>query len=237
MLEYDLILPSSAKVPSLSHLLKQKGELRDLLATWNESVEKVKGTKDSTFPTLLVHLCDSYYSSQSLSLKVLRDDDHRRAKYLKDLCCEIDMGLYIADLKRTRTGCCDSCYPIRQGGCHRHRIDTDEEDDITLTKIVKLDGKTVAGDVGLSLEEHFVESEPFDDDYPDDEDLDEDYGGVEQYYRRTVRSAPRLPLSQADVLQVLVMIPSIAKVDWLPQEREGNQSNKRKRGVEVIDLE
>ncbi len=232
MLEYDLILPSSTRVPPLPRFLKQKGELRDLLATWSNDVEKDKAAQDSTFPTLLVHLCDSHYTSKSLSLNVLQDNDRRRATYLKDLCSEIDMGLYIADLERIRCGYCLSTPPSNSDEDDHHSIDEEHEDDTTLTRIVDLDGNEVARSVWLVLQEHIVQSEPFDDDDPDDEDFfEEAHGTVVHYWKRTVRSAPELAFSLADVLQALVLIPSTDK------KRKEMRPNKRKRGAEIIDLE
>lgn len=33
------------------------------------------------------------------------------------------------------------------------------------------------------------------------------------------------------------MIPSVAKGEWLPDESPRGRANKRKRGVEIVDLE
>ena len=37
--------------------------------------------------------------------------------------------------------------------------------------------------------------------------------------------------------KVLVLIPSAAKPEWLPQERRESRPKKRKKSVEVVDLE
>ena len=58
MLEYYLVLPSSANLSSLGSLYSEKDKLRVLLASWNDSVEKDKAEQRSTTPTLLAHICD-----------------------------------------------------------------------------------------------------------------------------------------------------------------------------------
>lgn len=181
MLEYDLILPSPAKLPSLAGLFSEKGKLRDLLAAWNDSVEKDKMTQKSDFPTLLTYICDSYYTTKDLNFNFLLDNDRLRAACLKELCSQIGMGLYIANLDRTRSGSCNY-YPRR--GDH-HDIEDEDEDSITLPKIVDFAGNTVEGAIAIEVDEHFIQGEPFDDG-PDDEDFEYEYGFVTQYYRKTV---------------------------------------------------
>lgn len=54
------------------------------------------------------------------------------------------MGVYIADLDRTRSGFCDY-HPSRYGDEDGHHgIENENVDSIRLTKMVELDGKTVA---------------------------------------------------------------------------------------------
>lgn len=155
MLEYDLIMPSPAKLPSLAHLYSEKNKLRDILFAWNDSVQKF------IFPTLLAYICDSHYTSQSLSLNVLQKEDRLRATCLKDPCSQIGMGLYIADLNRTRSGICDY-YPGSDNEDDHHVIEIEDDDEIVLTEVVDLDGNTVAGGISIKEEEHLVQGE-FDD--------------------------------------------------------------------------
>lgn len=184
MLEYDLILPPPAKLPSLDHLYGEKEKLRNLLAAWKDGVERDCAAQTFNFPTLLVYICDCHYASQSLSLHILQGDDQLRAACLKDLCSQIGIGVYIADLDRTHSGFCDY-HPSYYGSDDHHYIETDDEDSITPTKVVEVSGGTVVTGTAI-VEENFLQSEPFDDD-PDDEDFDENHGLVTHYYRKTVR--------------------------------------------------
>ena len=104
VLEYDLVLPLPAKLPSLADMYSERGRLRDQLVAWNSAVTKESTTGDNSFPTLLAHICDSTYNAQSLSFDLLERDDRLRAAYLREVCAELHMGLYIADLDRTLTG-------------------------------------------------------------------------------------------------------------------------------------
>ena len=199
MLEYDLILPLHAKLPSLGHLHSEKDKLRDLLTAWSDSVKKDKATQKFNFPTLLAYICDSHYTSQFLNVNVLQGNDLLRAACLKDLCSQIGMDLCIATLDRTHSGFCDS-HPSYFGEDDQHYIETTDEDFITWTKVVDLDGNTVAIDGSLDSDENFIQSEPFED-IPDDEDFDRSHGLVTHCFRRTVSSEQRLTLLRADIFR------------------------------------
>lgn len=186
MLEYDLVVASPAKLPSLADIYSKKGRLRELLAAWNDAVKKENATQNGGFPTLLAHVCESIYKSPSLSLDVLDGNDRFRVEYLRDLCSQLDMGLYIADLDRTLTGFCESCYYNQDDD---YEMGVEDEDSITLIKMVDLDGNIVGGRMALDAEDNFVASDPFDEG-PDNRDYDRSHGVVTYYYRRTVSSGP-----------------------------------------------
>lgn len=195
MLEYDLIVPSTAKRPSPTHLYSEKDKVKALLAAWSHSVKKDQATHNHNFPTLLAYICDSHYESESLSLKVLQGDDRLRAACLKDLCSQLGMGLYIADLKRSRSGFCESDLRSYREDDH-HYIDTEDEDDVDLIDLVDLDGNPVACGPSLDfieVDEHFIQSDPFGDD-PDEEEYDR-YGYVTQVHWKTVISEQWFALS------------------------------------------
>lgn len=180
MIEYDLILPSPSKLPSLADIYSGKGKFRDNLAAWNSGVKKESKTEDSCFPTLLAHICDTTYESKSLSFDVLQGNDRFRAAYLKDLCATLDVGLYIANLDRTLEGDCEDF-------CHGadYFMSDENEDSIVLTKIFDLDGNTVGDDVALEVDDNFVASDPFED-LPDNKDVDLHHALVTHYWRKTV---------------------------------------------------
>ena len=186
MLEYDLVLPSPAKLPSLENMYSEKDKLRKVLAAWNSAVTKESTTQNSSFPTLLAHVCDSIYERQPLSFNALQGNDRFRAAYLRDLCASFDMGVYIADLDRTLDGFCeDYCND------DEYYMSVEDEDSIVLTKMVNLDGTTVGSDLALEVEDNFVASDPFDEG-PDKEEHDRNHGLVTYYYRRTVSIGPGL---------------------------------------------
>ena len=177
MLEYDLVLASPAKLPSLAEVYSEKGKLRELLTAWNDAVTKESTTHNDSLPTLLAHVCESVYKSSSLSLNKLEDNDRFRVAYLSDICSRLDMGLYIADLDRT------------------YHMGVRDEDSITLTKMVDLDGNIVGGKIPLDAEDNFVASDPFGE-VPDNQVFDCNHGVVTcYYYRRTVSIEPGLDLA------------------------------------------
>lgn len=196
MLEYDLIVPSLAKLTSLARVYSEKRKLRDFLAAWNDKVEKDKATRRSSFPTLLAYICDFHYTSEPLSLDVLQGNDRLRAACLQDLCSQIGMGLYIADLDRTHSGICEYYHGNQYGDDDddHHEITIDDADEITLSNMAEVNGKTVASDICLEEDENFVQSEPFDDG-PDNEDYQSYHGLVTHYYKNTVSFGQGLALS------------------------------------------
>ena len=90
------------------------------------------------------------------------------------------MGVYIANLDRTRSGVYDY-HPRRYGDEDGHHgIENEDEDSIILTKMAELNGETVAGVLTLKGDRNFIQSEPFDD-IPDDEDFEYHHGLVTHY--------------------------------------------------------
>ena len=180
ILEYDLVLPSPIKLPSLANIYSEKETLRNLLATWNSAVTKESTTRNSNFPTLLAHVCDSIYESQPLSFNALQGNDRFRAAYLRDICTAFDMGLYIANLDRTLDSFCEDYCDDDD-----YYMSVEDEDSIVLTKVVDLNGNIVGSSLALEVEDNFVASDPFDEG-PDKEEYDRNHGLVTYYYRRTV---------------------------------------------------
>ena len=201
MLEYNLILPPPAKLSSLARLYSEKEKLRNLLASWNDSVEKDKAAQRSTTESLLAYICDSHYPSQSLSLNTLQGNDRLRAACLKDLCSRLNMGVYIANLERNRSGFCESSHKSQYGdddGGH-HYIDTVDDDEITMEDLFSLDGKAVSvGMIQTIEEENFIQSDAFDD--PDEEDYDGQHGFVTHIFRKTVSPARGLTVLWTNVI-------------------------------------
>lgn len=183
MLEYDLVvLPSSAKIPTLGRLMREKDTIRGLVVAYNNNSKEISAMRELNIQRALVYSCDSHYASQPLSLSTLQGKDQLRAACLRDVCATLNMGVFIADLHRTRSGFCE----YSRGGDwedDHHGIETEDEDLIELTKVVDVDGETISPGFALE-EEHFLQDDVFD--IPDDEDYDYHNGFVTHHYLKTV---------------------------------------------------
>lgn len=164
-LEYDLYQQSTKNAASVKSLYSEKSKLRDLIMAWDENVKKDKATRASNYPTLLAYICDSQPTNDALSIDTLQGRDQQRADSLEDICLEIGMGLHLATLERIHSGFCD--FHGDEDGDH-HVIDYDDEDSITLTHLVHLNGSHVASGIGIDEYENIVQSSPFDNG-PDEE--------------------------------------------------------------------
>lgn len=184
-LEYDLVSTNGETLRPIETLYSHQTKLQDLLVAWKD---KAKGRTD--YPTLLAYLCDSEYTSNTLSLSTLEGNDRLRAESLKDICSQIGVGLYLANLRRTRSGYSESF--ANHYGNSDHGIDSEDENYIDMEEIFDIDGNSVA-ELQIDEEEHFIQSDPFDDVDPAEEDYDEDHGYKTEVYRATV-SAILVPL-------------------------------------------
>lgn len=232
-LEYDMFQKTTGSAGSVKSLHSQKRRPRDLVVAWNDNVKKDKAERKSSYPTLLAYIYDIKPTHTALCISTLQGQDRQRADSLEDICLEIGMGLYLATMERTHSGFCDF---HGDEDDDYHMIEHEDEDSITLTDLVNLNGSHVASGIGIDEYENIVQSDPFDNG-PDEEDFDRYHGRVTHEYKMTVSSRPvESCLLQADsISQVLVMIPEICKSEWLPEQKSGGQ--KRKREIEVIDLE
>ena len=179
MIEYDLIAPSTANWQPLVDLYKEKTKLRECLTTWNNNAKKDRAMQMSNIPTVLAYVCDSHYPVEDLGLDVLAGDDGLRGACLKDVCSQIGIGVYIADLYRRVSGCASNDYADEK----HHLIEMTQEDETTL-KIVDLNGNKVENDALLEEYENFVDNDAFD--VPEEEDYDDYYATVTHHYRKTV---------------------------------------------------
>ena len=233
MIEYDLIAPSPANWQPLANLYSEKAKLRECLMTWNSNAKKDKAMQMSNIPTVLAYVCDSHYPG-ILGFDALKGNDRLRIACLKEICSQFGMGVYIANLDRRHSGCSSNDF----GDDDHHFIEFTQEDETTLTKIVDLYGNKVESDASLDEFENFVQDDPFEEG-PDDEDYDDYYGTVTHHYRKTVsplRSRVS-PWRKLTGLKILILVSSVEKGEWLSEKDEESRPNKRKRSVEVIDLE
>ena len=187
MIEYDLIAPSHANWQPLVDLYSEKTKLRECLMTWNNNAKKDRAMQMSNIPTLLAYICDFHYPVENLSLDVLGGDDGLRGACLKNVCSQIGIGVYIADLYRRVSGCASNDYADE----NHHLIEMTQEDETTLTKIVDLYGNKVESDPSLEEYEEFIQNDAFDN--PEDEEYDDYYATVTHHYRKTVSPAHLRP--------------------------------------------
>ena len=138
----------------------------------------------SNIPTLLAYVCDSHYRVETLGFNVLKGKDQLRGACLKDVCSQIGMDVYIADLNRKRSGS-SNYLPLPYDDHSPYEIDEMQEDKIILTKIVDLYGNIVESDASLEEEENFIQSDAFEDD-PYSEGFNYINEIVTHCYRKTV---------------------------------------------------
>ena len=158
----------------------ERTKLQDLILDWSESVDR--GSIDSDSPPLVTYACDSKYTNSDFRFDKLEGDDRLRADALKDICVRNGISIYPADLERVRTGCSES-YPSHYGEPD-HDIDEVDERDLNVEEVV-----TVNGNVAelLAIDEaNFIQSDPFDDDNPDEKEYDADDAVVTETHRVTV---------------------------------------------------
>jgi len=105
-LEYDLVQINSKNVQSIEDIYSQKDELSSLLTAWRDNLSSVSST--SRCPTILAYIYDTGLAGNTLSFKALKGKDRLRANTLKEICARVDIGLYLAKLKRYHTGYCDN---------------------------------------------------------------------------------------------------------------------------------
>lgn len=107
-LEYDLVQINSKNVQSIEDIYSQKDELSSLLTAWRDNLSKGSVSSTSRCPTILAYIYDTGLAGNTLSFKALRGKDRLRANTLKEICARVDIGLYLAKLKRYHTGYCDN---------------------------------------------------------------------------------------------------------------------------------
>lgn len=107
-LEYDLVQINSKNVQSIEDIYSQKDELSSLLTAWRDKVSKGSVSSTSRCPTILAYICDAGLAGNTLSFKALKGKDRLRANTLKEICARVDIGLYLAKLKRYHTRYCDN---------------------------------------------------------------------------------------------------------------------------------
>jgi hypothetical protein len=173
-------------------------KLRSLLPAWIKSFEA-----GEEMPTSQAFLFEHQYTDASLCYDGLKGHDQQVASHLREACEEFGVCFYLANLDKTISGGCDEEYDDyggygrysrsygmgydRDEGVHEITEETDRE--TLLKRVVELDGTEVAKSLEFD-EESLIQSDPFEDADPDDEDYSGFTGneGVSttHFYHRTV---------------------------------------------------
>ncbi|KAH0545386.1 hypothetical protein FGG08_000527 [Glutinoglossum americanum] len=205
MLIYNLTyIPSQAPTPAPNFVLEKSG-LRSIFALWDRGFKM----GEETYPEILAYILDQKYTDSNLEFVNLKGNDQLRVRCLEEACASADFYIYLSNLERRVSGCCDEeeydkfGYGSGFGGLayFGHRGDKDEggdtsfheiteilEEGIKLKRIVDLDGLEIATDIcikecDIAQPDHFAKG-------PDEEDYAGSSGSsgatATHYYRRTV---------------------------------------------------
>ena len=137
-------------------------------------------------PPNLAFLFEHQYTDASLSFNGLKGNDHQVAAVLRKISSEYGFCFYLTSLERTVEGGCDE---NEWGYGDYHEIIDEIDSAVTLNRVVDLNGSEIATDLDFD-QNNFIQSDPFEDLEPDDEDCS-GYTGNEgvtttHFYRRTV---------------------------------------------------
>ena len=166
--------------------------LRRLLRQWESDICSNQGS----LCDLVVHLLDHEYTEQGLKLQSLKGRDLDVVRALREACSATRFTCFLASCEKMVYGGCEDNYSY--GGRYNSYGDSHEIVDVydtslCLKRIVEMNGKLVAENVGIN-EKDFLNENPFEGRAPDDEDYS-GYTGNEgvsatQWYRHTVGSTP-----------------------------------------------
>lgn len=159
---------------------------------------------------MLLYICDYKYTTETVTIDMLRDNDRLRANILRDLCSRRNIGFHVASLERIHEGQCESYC----GDADYYAIESTTESTITLTRVVDFNGRLVTKDLPVDENDNIIQRDLFGNG-PDDQEYERYHGLVTHYYRDTVGYAEHLKTVEADRLQVLVMFPSNTKDDFI----------------------
>lgn len=192
VLTYNLVYVGAGAPPNLAVMETQMAGLRSDLKLW-----KSASRWGHDVPTHLVYLLEHKYTEANLKLSALKKNDLARAQCLQGLSRELDLVCYLATVERMVDGDCDG-----YGYGMSHDIDEENDSTITLKHVAQLDGQVFGKDVDLEPN-NIVQTNPWDDRDPDDEDH-EGYTGNEAatttyWYRDSVGVTLSFPDSQADL--------------------------------------
>lgn len=189
VLTYNLVHTTLALKELAANSDRGMAKLRLLFSRWKCNIEE-----GLSLPATLAFLFEHQYTNYSLCYNGLKGHDRQVAAHLREVCIEYGFCFYLANLERSISGGCDEYDGCGYGygrSAGFHDLIEEYDKQISLKRIVELDGSGVARDLEFK-EELFIQHEPFKGAEPDDEDYS-GYTGNEgvsatHFYRRTVRN-------------------------------------------------
>ncbi|KAE9367525.1 hypothetical protein N431DRAFT_348602 [Stipitochalara longipes BDJ] len=217
VLTYNLIQSNIGPHKPTASSINVMTKLRSTLFNWKQNLQN----KD--VPEILAYLLQHQYTNASLGYDGLKGQDKEVAAYLQEACRVSGFCLYLANLDRTVSGGTDDFGDLssdyeyentgrfHSGGGRFHDIFDESSRQTILKNVVELDGTDIDKDLNFD-EERFVQTDPFGNEHPDDEDYAGTYGNggpcATHFYHRTVFCSllARL-LYLANAPQVALIIP------------------------------
>lgn len=161
VLTYNLIQTSNDSSAKASILDDRKSNLDRVLSSWRKDRQV-----DTLEPWEAVYMLDHAYFEANICLDHLKGKDQLRARYLVEACRDQDFCFYLAHFEFSKSGSCDS---DAESGYHA-MIDECERE-CRLKSLFMSDGQQLAERIGVE-EEEVIQQDIFDEDEPDDEDVE-----------------------------------------------------------------
>ncbi|KAI9781115.1 MAG: hypothetical protein M1816_002473 [Peltula sp. TS41687] len=202
VITYNLVYTSSGSIQSASTLGDETMKLRNILAFWMTSFKR----SDPDCPKILAYMLAHKYTDANLKFELLKGKDQHTARSLLEACPKEDFCVYMANLLRSLCGGCEE-----YDDDDMHPIDEVYEDELTLTKVVDLNGAILAG--GLQFkEDDIVQKSPFARD-PDDEEYTGFTGNEGVSTTHFFRNS------------VVLILPRLFRVDFLFEAAKRNRDD------------
>ncbi|KAL8800983.1 MAG: hypothetical protein Q9182_004775 [Xanthomendoza sp. 2 TL-2023] len=180
-LVYNVINNTPGNEQSASLAIAQKQKLSNMLCGWHRAAN-IEGM---SAPEALVYQLDHQYTDAHLKLQALKGLDRVKAEYLKETCENADICFYLGSMEYRKEGSAeDDSYGRRYKRRHYDNSDGDEdassgihaledilEEQLTLKRIIDLDGNILAMDLELDDEDLIVQEGAFERE-PDHEDYE-----------------------------------------------------------------
>lgn len=184
VLTYNLAHKSLASNEVMQTSGQEKTQLRELFSRSQDRFTDIGEIKS------LAYLFEHQYTDASLRYDTLKEHDRYVVSHLQEVCEEVGFCLCLASLEYTISG---ECQGRKKRGNKYHHMDGETTSDMSLSRVVDLNGLEVTRDVPFH-DEALVQIEPFNGKAPDyEKDFEGNTGSEEalatHWYKRTVFTA------------------------------------------------